>query len=164
MVNAPIDNYRMVGWREKSILERNALLDYLFNESPHRHNLGLVILDGYVDFVHNSNDQKESNLFVGKLMKYSSQANCHIMGILHTNPKNPSSPDAYAKGRGALGTILQQKCEMVALVEQGEDNEFSKVSCYRLRGEANFKTFAVRIDKESRLPFITDFEEAQSRY
>lgn len=157
MVNAPADNYRMIGWREKTTVERNALLDYLFTESPYRHNLGLVILDGYVDFVNDFNNQKECKDFVSKLMKYSSESNCHITGILHTNP----SKDGYAKARGHLGSMLQQKCEMVALVENV--GKFSTVKCHRMRGAYPFETFTVRTDKDS-LPYISNDVVEESRY
>ena len=159
LVNAPIDNYRMLMFREKTTTERMAMLDWLFTESPYRHNLGLVVLDGYVDFIDNSNDQKESKDFISKLMKYSSESNCHITGILHTNPKNPSSVDGYSKARGHLGTMLQQKCETVALVEsikvEGIKDGFSTVKCHRIRGASPFETFTVRVDSDG-LPYISE--------
>jgi len=157
MVNAPVDNYKMLMFREKTTLERMAMLDWLFTESPYKDNLGLVVLDGYVDFINDFNNQHECKDFIAKLMKYSSESNCHITGILHVNP----SKDGYAKARGHLGSMLQQKCEMVALVENV--GKFSTVKCHRMRGAYPFETFTVRTDKDS-LPYISNDVVEESRY
>ena len=147
MVNAPTDNYRMLMFREKTTEERVRMLDWLFTESPYKDNLGLVVLDGYVDFINDFNNQHECKDFIAKLMKYSSESNCHITGILHVNPKSD-------KARGHLGSMLQQKCETVALVESN-GSDFSTVKCHRIRGAMQFETFTVRID-EDYLPYISN--------
>ena len=150
MVGTTPEHYKILMWREKSKREKLALLDWLFMESPYKDNLGLVMLDGYVDFVLDPNDQTESNLFTDLIMKYSSIANCHISGILHVNPNSD-------KMRGHLGTIMGQKAEMVMLVKNM--GEYSEVSCKRVRGSKPFKTFTIRIDDDW-MPYISeDVEE-----
>jgi len=155
MVNAPTDNYRMLMFREKTTEERVRMLDWLFTESPYKDNLGLVVLDGYVDFINDFNNQHECKDFIAKLMKYSSESNCHITGILHVNPKSD-------KARGHLGSMLQQKCETVALVESN-GSDFSTVKCHRIRGAMQFETFTVRIDKDY-LPYISNDVVEQSPF
>jgi len=150
MVGSVPDIYKVLMWREKTTSERLQLLDWLFMESPYKNNLGLVMLDGYVDFVNDFNSQTESKDFTAKLMKYSSLRNCHISGVLHLNPNSE-------KVRGHLGTILGQKCECVMLVKN--EGEYSTIRCKVVRGSKPFKDFTIRIDKDW-MPYISnDIEE-----
>ena len=150
MVGNVPETYKILMWREKTTAERLQLLDWLFMESPYKDNLGLVMLDGYVDFVNDFNDQSEAKEFTSKLMKYSSLRNCHISGILHLNPNSE-------KVRGHLGTILGQKCEMVMMVKSL--GEYSEVSCKVVRGSKKFKPFTIRIDSDW-MPYVSqDAEE-----
>ena len=146
MVGQVPDNYKILMWREKTTSERLQLLEWLFMDSPYKDNLGLVMLDGYVDFVNDFNSQTESKDFTAKLMKYSSLRKCHISGILHLNPGSE-------KVRGHLGTILGQKCECVMMVKN--EGEYSTVSCKVVRGSKKFKDFTIRIDSDW-MPYISD--------
>jgi hypothetical protein len=146
MVGDYYDKYIPLMWREKSTAQRMILLDWLFTESDYKDNLGIVILDGVVDFVHDFNNLSECKIFTEKLMKYSSQTNCHILGILHLNPNTD-------KMRGHLGTILGQKAEMVMLVEN--KGEYSECRCKVVRGSKPFKPFSIRID-DNWMPYISN--------
>lgn len=145
MVGALYPKYKMLKWREKSKDERLALLEWLFMESPYKDNLGLVVLDGFVDFVKDFNDLKECDEFASKLMKYSSLTHSHIMGILHLNPNSE-------KARGHLGTIIGQKCETVLIIKN--EGDFSTVKRKVGRGKS-FDPFTIRID-DRWLPYISD--------
>lgn len=139
------DNYIMVMWREKSKEERKAYLDWFFMRSPYKDRLGMVIIDGYVDLVYDPNDQKECNIFWDLIMKYSSVSNCHIMGVIHTNPNTD-------KPRGHLGTIGIQKAETTMYIEN--KGEYSLASCSSVRGSKPFKDFTIRVD-ENWLPYVS---------
>jgi len=145
MVGAVYPKYKMLKWREKSKDERLALLDWLFTESEYKDNIGLVVMDGFVDFVKDFNDLKECDEFTSKLMKYTSDSQCHIMGVLHLNPNTE-------KARGHLGTIIGQKCETVLIVKNMGD--YSIVKRKVGRGKS-FDPFAIRIDDDW-LPYISD--------
>jgi hypothetical protein len=145
MVGAMHPKYIMLKWRDKSKDERIALLDWLFMESPYKDELGLVIMDGFVDFVKDFNDLKECDEFASKLMRYSSLTQCHIMGILHLNPNSE-------KARGHLGTIIGQKCETVLIIKNMGD--YSTVKRKVGRGK-KFEDFAIRVDDDW-LPYISD--------
>tara|TARA_R110000803_G_scaffold206969_2_gene274593 strand:- start:971 stop:1825 length:855 start_codon:yes stop_codon:yes gene_type:complete len=151
MVGNVPDTYKILMWREKTTAERLQLLDWLFMESPFKDNLGLVMLDGYVDFVNDFNSQTESKDFTAKLMKYSSLRNCHISGILHLNPNSD-------KARGHLGTILGQKAECVMVVKN--EGEYSSVRCKVVRGSKPFKEFTIRIDNDW-MPYISEGDTEQ---
>lgn len=144
MVGALPDNFHTIKLREKSTKERNQYLDWLFMESHFRNKIGLVSIDGYVDFVKNFNDLEECDQFTQRLMKYSSVTKCHITGILHLNP-------GTTKARGHLGTILQQKCESVINIQDG--GQYSIVECQRARGK-KFENFTIRVNEEW-LPYVS---------
>lgn len=145
MVGVLPDNYQVIKLREQNPKIRNQYLEWLFKESEYRNELGVVSLDGYVDFVNNFNDQEESSEFTQKLMSYSSESKCHIMGILHLNP-------GTTKARGHLGTILQQKCETVVKIQ--DEGNHSVVHCQRARG-SKFDDFSIMINDEW-LPYVSD--------
>jgi len=140
--------YICVKLREYSAPQRIAYLEWLFTKSQYKDKLGIVSLDGYVDFLADFNSLTESMEFTQRLMKYTTMANCHITGVLHINPGTD-------KARGHLGTILQQKCETVLIVKDMGD--YSEVICQRSRGK-KFKTFGLNVNDE-RLPYVMqDYE------
>src|SRR5690606_8953571 len=118
-------NYINVQLRDYTPDERRQYLQWIVMESEYRHHIGLIFIDGYVDMVRNFNDLEQSSEFAQELMTYSRQANCHISGILHVNHQSD-------KGRGHLGTMLQQKCETVVLVK--DEGDHSSFVCHRGRG------------------------------
>ncbi len=130
------DNFLTVKLREYNATERNGYLQWLFMESQYRNKLGVVSIDGFVDFVNDFNSLKESIEFTQSLMKYSSLTKSHIMGILHLNP-------GEQKARGHLGTILQQKCETVTIIKDMGDH--SVVTCQRGRGK-KYNEFGITVD------------------
>lgn len=143
--NKPL-RYLPLMWREKSTEERIALLDWLFTQSEYKDNLGLVVIDGIVDFVKDFNSLTECKEITEKLMKYSSEANCNITCMLHLN-------NGTEKMRGHLGTILGQKCEMVMIVSN--KGEYSFCKCKTVRGGKPFKDFTIRIDDDW-MPYVSE--------
>lgn len=126
MVGAPAKQYINVQLRDYTPTERRQYLQWICKESEYKDNLGLIFIDGYVDMLKDFNNLEQSLEFTQELMTYSKQTRCHISGILHVNYES-------TKGRGHLGTILQQKCETVALVK--DMGEHSELSCHRGRGK-----------------------------
>lgn len=139
-VNEPkySDNFLTIKLREYNSTERNGYLEWLFMESEYRKKLGVVSIDGFVDFVNDFNSLTESIAFTQSLMKYSSLTKSHIMGILHLNP-------GEQKARGHLGTILQQKCETVTIIKDMGD--FSVVTCQRGRGK-KYQEFGITVNND----------------
>ena len=145
MVGALPDNYKYFKLREKTKKERSQFLDWLFMESQYKNKLGLVSIDGYVDFCKNFNDLEESDVFTQSLMRYSSVSKAHITGILHLNP-------GTTKARGHLGTILQQKCETVVTIK--DEGDYSAVECQRARGN-KFESFTIRVGSDW-MPYVSE--------
>ncbi len=138
MVGVIPKNYMNIQLRTFTVAQRREYLKWLFTESPFKDNLGVVFIDGYVDFVKDFNNLEQCQEFVHELMAYSADSRCHISGILHLNYNSE-------KGRGHLGTILQQKCETVAIVKDA--GEHSTFECQRGRGK-KFPSFEFGVDEK----------------
>jgi len=148
MVGITPSNYKYQRLRKYTKLERQQLLEYLFMESDIKDHLGVVCIDGYVDFVNDFNDLTECDTFTNKLMKWSEIRKCHITGVLHLNPNSD-------KARGHLGTILQQKCESVVITKDMGD--YSEIIHQRGRGK-KFKNFNISVDQQG-LPYVSEKAE-----
>ena len=85
-----------------------------------------------------TNDLRESEALVGELMALSTQFNCHIICVLHTNPNSD-------KARGHVGSALQRKAETVIFVHKVGD--CSVVEPQFCRNE-EFTPFAFHITEE----------------
>ncbi|MBR2325757.1 MAG: AAA family ATPase [Alistipes sp.] len=105
----------------------------------------LVVVDGISDLMYNTNDIEESDRIVGQLMALSTDFNCHILCVLHTNPNSD-------KARGHIGSTLQRKAETVIFVHKV--GECSVVEPQFCRNE-EFEPFAFLIDEEG-LPVECD--------
>ena len=98
----------------------------------------LVVIDGIADLMYNSNCIEESDAVVGELMTLSTEYNCHIMNVLHTNPNSD-------KARGHIGSTLQRKAETMIYVRKvGEKSVVEPQFC---RNE-EFAPFAFHITEE----------------
>ena len=98
----------------------------------------LVVVDGISDLMYNTNDIAESDSIVGKLMALSTEFNCHILCVLHTNPDSD-------KARGHIGSTLQRKAETMIYVRKvGERSVVEPQFC---RNE-EFAPFAFHITEE----------------
>ena len=101
--------------------------------------LGLVIIDGIRDFIHDINSPGESTDVISKFMQWTDDRQIHIHTVLHQN-KN----DEHA--RGHVGTELNNKAETVLQVEKDKGNgDISHVSAIHIRA-MDFEPFAFRIN------------------
>lgn len=115
----------------------------------------LVVIDGISDLMYNSNCIEESDAIVGQLMALSTDYNCHIMCVLHTNPNSD-------KARGHIGSTLQRKAETMIYVHKVGDS--SVVEPQFCRNE-EFAPFAFHITEEGlpeecEIPHITENENS----
>jgi hypothetical protein len=121
-------------------------------ESEYRKKLGIVSIDGHVDFCKNFNDLEESQNYVSSLLKYSSLTHSHITGVLHLNHGSD-------KSRGHLGTILQQKSECVMMIK--DKGKFSEVICKSMRGAKRFSSFGITVN-DNYLPELYSLNDGSS--
>lgn len=80
-------------------LMKKSFQEYLNTGKPY-----VIIIDGIVDFVSDSNNQMESKVIVDTILAKCKQHECSIIVTLHQNPGNYTS-----KSRGHLGTHVEQK-------------------------------------------------------
>lgn len=107
-------------------------------------NIGILILDGVVDLMSKGvNDEEEATEMASRLLKWSSELNCHIICVLHEN-KN----DRNAKGH--LGAYLVQKAETVYSVTREDDD--TVISAEYTRNKS-FPDIKMTIDDDGRPMF-----------
>ena len=111
----------------------DVLRDALFTFEPN-----LVVIDGIADLQYDTNDLRESDALIGELMALSTNYNCHILCVLHTNPGTD-------KARGHVGSSLQRKAETVLYVHKVED--VSVVEPQFCRNEP-FERFAFQVNSD----------------
>lgn len=115
MVGSNPINYKPFALRTLSATERLKFIDWIFNESKYKGNIGLLIIDGVADLVNDVNNLEQSNEVAQKLLEWSGNENCHIITVLHRN-------FGSAKPTGHLGSAVLKKAETVVFVEKDDDN------------------------------------------
>lgn len=144
-----IDNphYKCFALREYTPPERLKFIDWLINDSPYSDNIGLISIDGYADLVTDFNNIDQASEVSNKLMKWSSDKNCHITGILHRN-------FGTMKPVGHLGSFILKKAETVVFVDSDKDSGHTKVTCEYSRG-LSFEDIYFSIN-DDHLPYKID--------
>lgn len=146
------DNLTMLALRKYSPEVRLAITEEAIGMIP---DLGLVIIDGIRDFIHDINSPGESTDVISKFMQWTDDRQIHIHTVLHQN-KN----DEHA--RGHVGTELNNKAETVLLVEKDKgDSDTSTVSAMHIRA-MDFEKFAFRINDKA-LPELVESYKPQER-
>lgn len=91
---------------------RMEAIEYMVYNTP---NIGFMVIDGIRDLVSSINDEKEATKIADKLLKWTQEANIHILAILHQNKGD-------ANARGHIGSELINKAETVATLSRGDNN------------------------------------------
>jgi hypothetical protein len=146
MVGNDYQNYLPFALREMAIKERVEFIEYLLLEHiVYKKSTSLVFIDGLADLVYDVNDLKECNLLVQDLMRWTSQSNCHLVGVLHSNYGS-------SKPTGHLGSSIMKKAETVCVLNVNEkDKNITDVKFTFTRG-FGIDDFVLMID-ENGLPF-----------
>ena len=139
------DNLTMLALRKYSPEIRLAITEEAIGMIP---DLGLVIIDGIRDFIHDINSPGESTDVISKFMQWTDDRQIHIHTILHQNKGDENA-------RGHIGTELNNKAETVLLVEKDKSNgDISNVSAMHIRA-MDFEPFAFRIN-DNALPELIE--------
>jgi len=146
MSNEAISNYHTLALRKLSYKARIDFIEYYLYEKLEGKNIGLVIIDGIADLcsdVNNIdsdvNNIEESNYVVQKLMTWTSELNCHIITVIHSNFGSD-------KATGHLGSFLYKKTETAISLEANTANKGNvTVSCKMSRNSA-FETFSFAVN------------------
>ena len=117
-------------------------------------NLGLVVIDGIRDLVHDINSPAESTDLITKLMRWTDERKIHIHTVLHLNKVDDNT-------RGHLGTELNNKAETVLQVTKDEfDRDISSVAPMFIR-DRDFDPFAFRINDRSLPEQVESYQPRQ---
>lgn len=135
------DNPRLVflSLRQFTPEERIAIIDAAMGSLP---NIGLVIIDGVRDLLHDINNPTEATTVISLLMKWTDLYQFHIHTVLHQNKSDENA-------RGHLGTELANKAETVMLVEKDKNDADISVVRPAYTRAAEFPPFAFRIVSDS---------------
>ena len=132
-----IDNPRLVflSLRQFTPEERIAIIDAAMESLP---DIGLVIIDGVRDLLHDINNPTEATTVISLLMKWTDLYQFHLHTVLHQNKSDENA-------RGHLGTELANKAETVMLVEKDKNDANISVVRPAYTRAAEFPPFAFHI-------------------
>ena len=139
------DNLTMLALRKYSPEVRLAITEEAIGMIS---DLGLVIIDGIRDFIHDINSPGESTDVISKFMQWTDDRQIHIHTILHQN-KN----DEHA--RGHVGTELNNKAETVMQIEPDKDDKFISIVEAIHSRDREFEPFAFWVNDDS-LPELVE--------
>lgn len=119
-------NLLVYALRKFTPAERLELIEYaIYNTS----NLGFVVIDGIKDLITSINDEEQATMIASKLLKWTTETNCHIVTVLHQNKSDTNA-------RGHVGTELTNKAETVLSVSKSDkDGEISIVEPQQTRNK-----------------------------
>ena len=113
--------------------------------------LGLVVIDGIRDLVHDINSPGESTDLITKLMQWTDERKIHIHTVLHLNKSDDNT-------RGHLGTELNNKAETVLQITKDDfDRDTSSVTAMHIR-DRDFEPFAFRINADALPELVEDYQ------
>jgi len=101
--------------RDKDPTTRLKFVNWIFEESQWKDNLGLVLIDGAADLLENVNDLEASNALVNHMLRWTKVSKSHLITVLHRN-------HGTNKPTGHLGSAITKKAETVAFVTK-EDGQ-----------------------------------------
>jgi len=131
--------------REYTPDQRRDIIRWALHEEK---NIGLVIIDGIRDLIHDINSPSESLDIINELMRWSSYYELHIHTVLHLNKGDDNT-------RGHIGTELNNKAETILQISKNtEDGRISEVRAMHIR-DREFTPFAFEIGNDS-LPHLVE--------
>lgn len=131
--------------REYTPDQRRDIIRWALHEEQ---NIGLVIIDGIRDLIHDINSPSESLDIINELMRWSSYYELHIHTVLHLNKGDDNT-------RGHIGTELNNKAETVLQISKNSENgRISEVRAMHIR-DKEFSPFAFEIGEDS-LPHLVE--------
>jgi hypothetical protein len=131
------ENFKYSSLRKYGKDVRMAAIEYMVYNTP---NIGFLVIDGIRDLVSSINDEKEATLIADKILKWTQEANIHILAILHQNKGD-------ANARGHIGTELINKAETVATLSRGDNGGIrTTIVEPKFTRHKEFESFAFTVD------------------
>ena len=119
---APYDRLAYI----EQILERLA---------PNKNEIGLVVIDGIRDLLYDSNDNKEADALLQKIMQLTQKYGCIIATVIHTN-------EGDGKLQGHLGKGLGRKAtNVIQVLRDDMESSQREIRCTAARIDNEFPAF-----------------------
>jgi hypothetical protein len=132
---------------------RVAMIDFALNEGNPGKDIGLVVVDGCRDLVHDFNDPKDATKLATYFLQWTANNGLHLITVLHQNKADNNA-------RGHVGSELTNKAETVISVEvDKQDKTVSIVEPAQCRG-MDFQGFAFTINDAGMPELLPDYEMA----
>ncbi len=139
--------------REYTPDQRRDIIRWALHEEK---NIGLVIIDGIRDLIHDINSPSESLDIINELMRWSSYYELHIHTVLHLNKGDDNT-------RGHIGTELNNKAETILqITKNAENGRISEVRAMHIR-DREFAPFAFEIGEDSLPHLVEDHQFKMSK-
>ena len=133
------ENLKFLSLRKYGKDIRLEVIEYVIDNTP---NIGFLVIDGVRDLVSSINNEIEATIIADKLLKWTQEADIHILTILHQNKGD-------ANARGHLGTELMNKAETVASLSRGDNNGTrTTIIEPKFTRHKEFEPFAFTIDDD----------------
>lgn len=134
--------------REYTPDQRRDIISWALHEEE---NIGLVIIDGIRDLIHDINSPSESLDIINELMRWSSYYELHIHTVLHLNKGDDNT-------RGHVGTELNNKAETILQISKNNENgRISEVRAMHIR-DKEFIPFAFEIGDDALPHLVTGYQ------
>jgi len=131
------DGYETYALRTLGYKDRLGFIEHKLYETE-ENDIGLIIIDGIADLVSDVNDIVQSNEVIQRLMKWSSEKQCHIITVIHSNWGSD-------KPTGHLGSFAEKKAETQISLERDEETNVIGVKCKRSRN-FGFEDFEFKVN------------------
>lgn len=139
--------------REYTPDQRKDIIRWALHEEQ---NIGLVIIDGIRDLIHDINSPSESLDIINELMRWSSYYELHIHTVLHLNKGDDNT-------RGHIGSELNNKAETILQISKSVENgRISEVRAMHIR-DREFTPFAFEIGEDSLPRLVKDHQFKMSK-
>lgn len=130
------NNYTSLWCRDAEIDFRRDFIQFSLEQNEP----DVLVIDGVTDMIFDINSQEEAQRLGQLLMTWSTQFKCLVIVVIHVTKSNNNMT-------GAIGTVLEKKCQTAIGVRKEEDDEtISTVGCLYSRDEG-FPQFAITFDK-----------------
>lgn len=156
LAGLPLDrepkNLKFLMLREYNPEDRRKIIAGAITENK---GIGLVVIDGLRDLMHDINSSGESIDIICDLMKWTSCFNLHVHTVLHLNKGDDNT-------RGHIGTELNNKAETVLQITKNSIDNYSEVKAMHIR-DREFEPFAYRINSDALPELVLNYKEKTSQ-
>jgi len=143
-----LEYYDLRGYDTQTRVE---MIDYRLNEGNPAKDIGLVVVDGCRDLVHDFNDPKDATKLATHFLQWTANNGLHLITVLHQNKADNNA-------RGHVGSELTNKAESVMTVEvDKQDKAVSIVEPAQCR-EIDFAGFAFTVNADGLPELLPDYE------